>query len=301
MHVLAPEYVKGFQCIADRCRHSCCEGWAIGVDADTVARHRASSHTISRELIASLTQDEGDTYIECRSGRCPFLDSRGLCRIISALGDEYISDICKRHPRFFHKIGDRVEYGIGASCEEAAHLILSSDCYASFVPLDYDIDDTRSTEYDTLAHRDLLYAILSSDAPHEEKLAQMLSHYGLTESMLFSYDLSDTLESLELLDDGHMGILTSRGKCPEWAYRYSERFLAYLIFRHLSPAESESDVRTSVALCVLLTRMLEGALAGLTKCTVDSVAEIARILSEEIEYCEENTDALRFYLFTQIM
>lgn len=301
MHAYTPEYVKDFKCIADRCRHSCCEGWAIGVDADTLARHRASDHPISRELIAKLAEDEGDVYIDCPSGRCPFLDSRGLCRIISALGEGYISDICNRHPRFFHRIGDRLEYGIGASCEEAARLILESDGYASFIPTEYDIDDVRSTDFDTLTHREAIYAILSSDVPHKDRLAAILSRYDLTESMLFSDDLSDTLESLELLDDEHINIITARGECPEWAEKYSERFLSYLIFRHLSPSESESDVRTAVALCVLLTRMLEGALAGLDECGIDAAAEVARIISEEIEYCEENTDALRLSLFTQII
>ena len=301
MHAYTPEYVKDFKCIADRCRHSCCEGWAIGVDTDTVARHRASEHPVSRELISSLTTEEDGAYIECPSGRCPFLDSRGLCRIICEMGEDFISDICNRHPRFFHRIKDRLEYGIGASCEEAARLILSSDTYASFITAEYGIDDARSTEYDTLAHRKEIYAILSSDAPHGEKLDAILAQYSITDDMLLSEDVCDAVDSLELLDEAHMSILTARGECPEWAELYSERFLAYLIFRHLSPSESDSDVRVAVALCLLLLRMLEGALARSRAHSLDYAIELARIISEEIEYSEDNTDALRLSLFTQII
>ena len=301
MHAFTPKYVKDFKCIADRCRHSCCEGWAIEVDTDTVARHRATEHPVSRELISSLTVEEDGAYIECPSGRCPFLDSRGLCRIICELGESLISDICNRHPRFFHRIGDRLEYGIGASCEEAARLILSGDSYTSFIASGYDIDDVISTEYDTLTHRKEIYGILSSDIPHTDKLGRILARYRLTEPMLFSGDLYDTLDSLELLDTEHLTLLTSHGECPEWAELYSERFLAYLIFRHLSPSESESDVRVAVALCVLLTRIFEGALAESRAHCLEDAIEVARIISEEIEYSEDNTDALRLSLFTQII
>ena len=34
MRIIAPDYYREFHCIADKCRHSCCIGWEIDIDAD---------------------------------------------------------------------------------------------------------------------------------------------------------------------------------------------------------------------------------------------------------------------------
>ena len=39
MKIFAPSYYKNFKCLADRCTHSCCIGWEIDVDADTLLRY----------------------------------------------------------------------------------------------------------------------------------------------------------------------------------------------------------------------------------------------------------------------
>ena len=40
MKLYAPEYYKKFRCIADRCEHSCCNGWEIDIDSATLARYK---------------------------------------------------------------------------------------------------------------------------------------------------------------------------------------------------------------------------------------------------------------------
>lgn len=130
MKVYFPSYYKDFKCIADRCRHSCCVGWEIDVDDGTVEVYEGLGGELGREIRSHIS---GGVIAMCSDGRCPFLDSRGLCRIISSLGEEYVSDICREHPRFYHSVGGRIEGGIGISCEEAARIILSSDGYADFI------------------------------------------------------------------------------------------------------------------------------------------------------------------------
>ena len=39
--LFAPEYYNEFKCIADRCTHSCCIGWEIDVDGDTVEKYES--------------------------------------------------------------------------------------------------------------------------------------------------------------------------------------------------------------------------------------------------------------------
>ena len=128
--IYAPPYYKNFECIKDECRHTCCAGWHIGIDADTLSRYETMEGDLGHTVKKWIKFDEDGAYIpltEC--GRCPHLDEDGLCRIISALGNEAVSEICREHPRFYNSADDRLEVGIGMSCEAAAGLILSSDEY----------------------------------------------------------------------------------------------------------------------------------------------------------------------------
>ena len=40
MKTVVPHYYKNFKCIADKCRHSCCVGWEIDIDDDTLEKYR---------------------------------------------------------------------------------------------------------------------------------------------------------------------------------------------------------------------------------------------------------------------
>ena len=94
MIIYRPSYYNEFKCIADKCRHSCCVGWEISVDDDTLKRYE----DIDRDDILCHI-DDGQIML-CEGERCPFLKSDGLCRLIAELGDDYTSKICREHPRF---------------------------------------------------------------------------------------------------------------------------------------------------------------------------------------------------------
>ena len=94
MIVYYPIYYKQFKCIADKCKHSCCVGWEIGLDQGTASKYSALDNDFGKE-IRSHVSSEGSVIRLCDDGRCPFLDNSGLCRIISSLGEGYISEICR--------------------------------------------------------------------------------------------------------------------------------------------------------------------------------------------------------------
>ena len=122
--ILVPDYYKRFKCIADRCADSCCIGWEIDVDARTLEKYR-SLGALGDEILGNIELSADPPYIkldEC--GRCPNLDERGLCRIISRLGEGYIPDICKNHPRYYNELCGFTECSVGLACPEAARIIL---------------------------------------------------------------------------------------------------------------------------------------------------------------------------------
>ena len=40
MLYVRPDFYDEFRCLADSCRHSCCVGWEIDVDAESLAYYK---------------------------------------------------------------------------------------------------------------------------------------------------------------------------------------------------------------------------------------------------------------------
>ena len=287
MKLYAPQYYKDFRCIADRCRHSCCIGWEIDVDEDTLAYYRALPAPLSDEILGGIvTGEEGAHFALCANGRCPNLDERGLCRIISALGEEALCDICREHPRFYHET-DRDEVGLGAACEAAATLILSRDDYADFVCVAEDESlCVPTTAFDARGEREALYITLSQRAePLALRLLKIVSRYG-------ERAVSETIfAQIEYLDESHRALFvdTAQSLLPLSSLQAPEceRFLAYLVYRHASPSLCEEQFARAVRFSLLLTRLF----ATLWQKGLNPVSAAVAI-SEEIDYSEENTRTL---------
>ena len=297
-----PRYYLDFKCIADKCTHSCCVGWEIDVDEQTLGRYEQLSGEIGEAICKSIEKEGESAHFRLgEEDRCPHLKENGLCRIICALGEEYLCEICREHPRFYNLVGGEWEVGLGASCEEAARLILSAE--------DYFIDReeallaakcARNTDtyplFDAKTWRFDLYCVLCDRTrTYEERIAQVTRTYGVCVARSREEHCA-LLASLEYLDASHRALFEGAYACEMPRGEHAllcERFLAYLIYRHASPAEGEADFRLGVGLALLITEIF-AALIGGEKGILP--VQAARILSEELEYSEENTDAIRRFL-----
>lgn len=126
MKLVAPSYYERFRCKGKECKNNCCIGWEIDIDGRTLERYGTLRGDIGEKISKSIVKS-GDVSHFCllHNGRCPHLNSDNLCNIILELGEEYLSDICREHPRYYITLGDTVFGGVGLSCEAAAELILS--------------------------------------------------------------------------------------------------------------------------------------------------------------------------------
>ena len=124
MKEIFPNYYKKFKCIADKCKHSCCIGWEIDIDEDTMDLYNSLDSEFAKKIRSNIEGDQPH-FILKENARCPFLNDNGLCDIILELGDGAISDICYLHPRFSNFYEDFIETGLGLCCEEAARIILT--------------------------------------------------------------------------------------------------------------------------------------------------------------------------------
>ncbi len=289
MKIFAPKYYKKFVCIADRCSHSCCIGWEIDIDPATMSKYSALAGGYGEQIKKSIC-GEVPHFALGDSDRCPHLDSSGLCRIICELGEGYLCDICREHPRFYNDTARHREAGLGLSCEEACRIILSSDNYAEMIEIGEDCGET-DLFFDAVAEREKIFSLLSDrTVEYSERLSKIAKKYDAAPEMLDDSAWADLLCDLEYLDDAHRELFSGySSKATHGAdiEKELERALAYFIYRHASPAESEEDFRAAVGFSLFCERLL----ASIS--TKETILECARIISEEIEYSEDNTEAIK--------
>ena len=288
MKLYAPSYYKDFVCKADQCQNSCCIGWEIDVDEKSFSKFNTLSGTYSNTIRESIAQGENPHFILGNNDRCPHLNECGLCNIILNVGEEYLCDICREHPRFYNYTNRGKEVGIGMSCEEACRIILSSDDFDDFVLLEDTDGEIDACEFDALQYREELFGFLkNSSFPFSQKVAVICKYYDLP---LDEERILDCLGKLEYLDESHKKIflgfsLMINTKVLDCKLN---RALAYFIYRHCSEALNFEELRSSLSFSLICTLLI----ASISDSS--NIEDMARIVSEELEYSLENTEAIKY-------
>lgn len=300
MKLYAPPYYKKFTCIADKCEHSCCIGWEIDIDPHTKNIYQNLSCEYGDIIRDSIDTYNGTPFFAlCDNQKCPHLDERGLCRIITHLGEAYLCDICREHPRFYHNTPIGKEVGLGMACEEACRIILSSDDYADMVVLDEIDEDSQTFAFDPLPYRTKIFEILQDTHLTYPQKVQKLSQ--IFDVSLEDRDFCVLLNELSYLDEQHKSLLASYTphipSKKEWDMPLS-RALAYFVYRHVSTADSQSELSASLGFGLFCVQLIVSVAVTQGVEDIGSLADIARMVSEELEYNEENTQAIKFeFLF----
>lgn len=290
----APNYYPKFQCIASACKHSCCVGWEIDIDEDSYRHYQDLTHPYGETVRKRITVNEGiPCFALTETERCPFLQENGLCEMILTLGEDSLCQICRDHPRFYNLFSDREEVGIGLCCEEAARIVLSQKEKTEIIRLsdDGNEEDLWEDEAELLALRDELFEILQNqEFSLNERIDQMLCRVEASAVTDLSF-WQAKLFSLEQLDPAWQDLVKSLTLTPKNSQDLDaplEKFILYLLFRHLPNAQDDDEIRATVRFAAL------GSLIAKTICqnTGTPIEEVARLFSSEIEYSEENTRIL---------
>lgn len=294
MKLYAPEYYKDFKCKADKCRHSCCIGWEIDVDSETAELYCSLDEGYGEVVAHSIDFDPAPHFRLGEGDRCPHLAESGLCKVILNLGEDHLCDICREHPRFYNDTVYGKEVGLGMACEEACRLILTSDGYATVKEIGEVCGEADADGFNTVSFREGLYERLSdSGLPYSQRLNAIYREYGASPELLEDAEWRELLASLEYLDPSHkelFQVYTSFVGQNGIADISLERALAYFIYRHCAGEADELRCRAALGLCLFLERLLASVYYAAPKA---DILELARIISEEIEYSEDNTEAIK--------
>lgn len=302
-----PTFYRDFKCIANRCTDSCCIGWEIDIDSAAYDKYRLMPESFQKNIAVCdgvahfvLTQDE----------RCPFLQKDGLCKIILEHSEDMLCDICREHPRFYEWYGNYKDAGVGLCCEEAVRLLLESEKaleYETVETQEISDDDTpedicksvfelRKSLFSIINDRSLtlsdriercflkigakdVIAPCSADEFFAEcvEIAKEMSPFDeLWEKYILRLEALDFQEVKERINKA----------LSENQIRY-EKSLSYFVFRHFVKACFDGDLLSHFKFAVIMT-----ILEMLIDCVNGDLLFNTRYLSKQIEYSEENIDAL---------
>lgn len=146
MRYIRPEYYDAFKCTADKCPDTCCTGWQIMIDEDSLERYQNVRGAFGCRLHNSIDWQEGAF---CQyEGRCAFLDEQNLCDIYAEMGSDALCDTCRRYPRHVEEYEGLREWSLSLSCPVAAEMILSEQPFPTFLVEEDEEDDELQDEFE---------------------------------------------------------------------------------------------------------------------------------------------------------
>ncbi len=146
MRYIKPDYYDKFQCVADKCPDTCCAGWQIMIDEESLERYGAVKGDFGRRLVNSIDWQEGCFYQSDR--RCAFLNEENLCDLYTALGSDALCNTCKNYPRHTEEYEGLRELSLSLSCPIAAEMILAQKGFPSYVEWEDEKEEELADEFE---------------------------------------------------------------------------------------------------------------------------------------------------------
>lgn len=306
MKLYAPDYYKDFHCIASQCRHTCCAGWEIDIDADTYDCYSNVEGDFGERLRSGISTD-GVPHFKLGEGeRCPMLNNENLCDVIINLGEDALCSICAEHPRFYNCFSDRDEVGLGLCCESAASLILSRTKITRLCEIEggdeFSVPTEEEKEFFRL-RRQMFDIVQDRFRPIDDRANELLEFLEIEVLEKTADEWAAVFDKLERMNDEWSEMLDYIRKpirlCDFRIRQYDrafEQLMTYFLYRHLPKGLSDGYLRGRAAFSVLAVRIIRAIFveraARRGVADMHDLIDTARMFSAEIEYCEENINSI---------
>ncbi|MDE5965034.1 MAG: flagellin lysine-N-methylase, partial [Eubacterium sp.] len=261
MILRTPSFYKDFKCIAGDCPDSCCQGWEVDADEQSLEYYKTLTGDIRKRIDSVLDKDEfGNTIFRLADKkRCPFLNNENLCDMHIAIGGEHTPYTCRMFPRFINDFGGTREMGVSFSCPVASDMMWELTEHMSFVDEHNDLPpelneiDAQTYFYLTRARKKAFDIVQDRNLPINQRLINLLD-FGLEiQQDLEEYKegddpiaFSDVFRNPELIN-------------PQWLERvdngsaravsnevFNENIASYFIFRYFLTAVNDYDVLSKI-------------------------------------------------------
>ncbi len=190
MRYIKPSYFDNFRCAADKCPDTCCAGWQIMIDEETLEKYKQYEGAFSDRLDSGIDWQEG-CFMQA-AGRCRMLNDNNLCDLVIAMGEEGLCETCDRYPRHVEEYEGLREWSLSLSCPIAAQMILECEQPTAFVVEEDAEDDPLEEEFEDFDF--LLFTQLEDARKVLFQLVQDRSR-TLEERMLLLLELAEKMQS----------------------------------------------------------------------------------------------------------
>lgn len=266
MKIVTPSYYKDFKCIAGACPDSCCQGWEVDVDDETLCSYQGVTHPIKQKIDSLLDKDEFDNTIFrlADKKRCPFLNQQNLCDMHIAIGQQYTPFTCRNFPRFTNCFGATKEIGISFSCPVASDMIWNLEKSLEFeqeftdeLPVLNDIDaqlyitlvSARKKCFDILQNQnDSLKDRLLSVLNYANHLQQQIKPYNEGGDTI---DFFDVFKNPEVINQQWVDKVNNYAYAPIQNTISNENVATYFIYKYFLDAVFDKDVLSKVKMAVI--------------------------------------------------
>lgn len=206
MYYRKPHYYDKFSCTAEQCPDTCCAGWQIVIDENSLEKYSNVSGDFGIRLLKFINWREG--IFEQYEKRCSFLNAENLCDIYKELGADALCDTCRLYPRHIEEFENLREFSLSLSCPVAAKMILQCQEPVRFLEeedekeeCEEDFEDFDFLLFDCLLEvREKLFSIVQNRTiPIEKRMYCVLKiaknlQTALDEGELFERDFMAEIE-----------------------------------------------------------------------------------------------------------
>lgn len=306
MKIIKPTFYKNFKCIAGACPDSCCQGWEVDADIDSLEYYKTlnPSLEIKQRIDRVLSKDEFDNTIFALAPkkRCPFLNDENLCDMHIAIGGEHTPYTCRTFPRFIYDFGGTREIGVSFSCPVASDMMYNLDSFdfedevTDELPTLNDIDGM--TYYTLLKGRKRAYDIVKDKSLSINKRLQNLLDYAATlQAELDDYpdgentELSffDVFDNPELINPEWEKKVQNKTEKSVSNTQANENIAMYFLYKYFLQAVYDRDVLSKVKMAAV--GVLINTYFGEDSWTV-------HLWSKETEHSQYNMDRYKNLLKT---
>lgn len=144
MKIQRVSFYNQFHCAINNCPDTCCSGWRIPIDPQTLALYRTQKGSYGLKLKLSISRKDNIPSLNRTLVGCPFHDKDGLCSLQKEHGEAHMPAICRRYPRNHKNYGEFAVETLELSCPETAKIFLKNQKNYSFLTVEEDIDYPRS-------------------------------------------------------------------------------------------------------------------------------------------------------------
>lgn len=266
MILRTPSFYKDFKCIAGDCPDSCCQGWEVDADEQSLEYYKTLTGDIRKKIDSVLDKDEfGNTIFRlAHKKRCPFLNQENLCDMHIAIGAEHTPYTCRMFPRFINDFGGTREMGVSFSCPVASDMMWELTEPMHFVDEHNDLPpelneiDAQTYFYLTRARKKAFDIVQDRSLPVNQRLIKLLDFGVEIQQDLEEYQegdnpisFFDVFRNPELINPQWLERVDNGADKPVSDEVFNENIASYFIFRYFLTAVNDYDVLSKIKMAVI--------------------------------------------------